>query len=127
VGDVYTDNGDLAILQGSGVGYPFGFTIGPRVWNGTVDYCTTTIGVEELKSSQVSVYPNPFHESVSFTFPDNKDRQIEIYNSTGEMVKPISTHESEFKLLRDGLSDGVYMYRVISDREKILSGKLIIF
>jgi|AntRauTorckE5430_2_1112549.scaffolds.fasta_scaffold00083_8 hypothetical protein len=37
-GRVFSQNEDLAILEGVGVRYPFGQSFSPRIWNGSVSY-----------------------------------------------------------------------------------------
>ena len=46
LGQVYSSNTDISILQGYGKSYPFGSTYGPRVFNGTIHY--NTVGCSEL-------------------------------------------------------------------------------
>ncbi len=38
LGAVYVQDANLQVLEGVGLGYPFGGTFSPRVWNGTVYY-----------------------------------------------------------------------------------------
>lgn len=44
LGQVYSSNTDISILQGYGKSYPFGSTYGPRVFNGTIHYNTVGCG-----------------------------------------------------------------------------------
>lgn len=44
VGQVYSSNNDISILEGYGKSYPFGFTYNPRVFNGTLHYNTVACG-----------------------------------------------------------------------------------
>lgn len=126
-GDVYTDNGDVAILQGAGVSYPFDFVISTRVWNGIIDYCTLPTGLEELKKSSVSVSPNPFHEYTTFIFNNNFNRTIEIYNSSGMLLKSIPVNDKKYNFRKEEFGKGIYLYRIISDNEPAQAGRLIIY
>lgn len=38
VGNVFADNGDLQILEGAGIAYPFSGSFQPRIWNGSIYY-----------------------------------------------------------------------------------------
>lgn len=40
VGNVYAQNADAQVLEGIGIGYPFGAVYSPRVWNGSLKYTT---------------------------------------------------------------------------------------
>jgi len=124
-GDVFCDNGDAAILQGSGVSYPFGFTIGPRVWNGTVDYCDMTTGINSAERIDVSVYPNPFHDAAQFIFNNSASRALELFNCNGELIRREFMSGTTYSLQRKDLSAGLYFFRVTSDNGTH-SGKLII-
>jgi len=41
-GRVFSQNEDLAILEGIGVRYPFGQSFSPRIWNGSISYVRTS-------------------------------------------------------------------------------------
>lgn len=44
VGQVYSSNTDISILEGYGKAFPFGYTFNPRVFNGTLHYNTVACG-----------------------------------------------------------------------------------
>lgn len=125
-GDVYVDNSDLAITLGSGVSWPFDFVIGPRIWNGSVLYCTGTTGINELNNSAGQIFPNPFTDQTTFHFKDDQQRIIEIYNLSGQIVKSIFADKSSVEINREDLSDGLYTYRIISEKNSVETGKLVI-
>ena len=124
-GDVYCDNGDAAILQGSGVDYPFGFTIGPRIWNGTVDYCDVATGIHPAEWAGVSLYPNPLHDATRFTFNHPTDRTLELFDCNGKRIRLENMTGNTYELQRKNLSNGLYFFRIVSDNE-IYSGRLIV-
>lgn len=59
VGNVYTSNADMQILEGWGGGYPFTSPNTPRVWNGTIYYSGTTPCVSGRVPVTVNVCPEP--------------------------------------------------------------------
>ena len=54
-GAIAADNGDLQVLDGRGVSYPFGGTFSPRRWNGTVHYYRTMDVPAEIPTIQTAI------------------------------------------------------------------------
>lgn len=89
-----------------------------------------TTSVTDIVNTEVSVYPNPFTDNVTFSIGKAvtlSNAEIHIYDVVGKEVKLISNVQShELTIDRTGLSSGMYVYKLINKGELIGSGKLII-
>ncbi len=114
------------------------FAIGTKGYLGTGygtkdfwEFDPNGVGINELKEEiSVSVYPNPMIESstIQTTFSSNKKTllQFELYDLTGKKVRSVVLENSDYKLNRNQLSSGTYIYNVLSENKMISKGKLII-
>ena len=89
---------------------------------------TEPLGINALSDNiDFSIYPNPANTSatidlIAFT---GHSVNIELYNSTGQKVKSISSVKSnQYIINRDNLTTGIYFMNVISDG-KVFSKKII--
>jgi hypothetical protein len=82
------------------------------------------------KATQVNVYPNPVSTSnvtVSFENVNSIPHSFELYSIDGKMVKSIQNiYSASFTFDRDGLSNGIYLYKLRNDNAIISSGKLMV-
>ncbi|MCU0439627.1 MAG: fibronectin type III domain-containing protein [Raineya sp.] len=81
----------------------------------TQEDATTAINPELDKA--ISVYPNPTqnHIQINLTKIQTSDTQITIYNSTGIIIKTLSSHDKLIYLTFDELPKGVYYIRIKTD------------
>jgi hypothetical protein len=74
---------------------------------------------------EVSVYPNPAHEDVRFSFPSKGiSREISIYNSLGQEVFKESSNSQLQVISLQSFENGIYFYKIAS-ANNTLTGKLI--
>jgi hypothetical protein len=91
---------------------------------------STSIAESQLESSRNSVFPNPFSESAILRLDGDKGKSFhfELYNSQGNIVRSVENlSQGIFELKRDGLSQGIYLYKLIPDHGFVESGKLVIY
>jgi hypothetical protein len=89
-----------------------------------------TTGIEELlKSSGVSVFPNPFTTSTTLTLQGTyHNPSLFIYNLLGQEVGAycIGTNK-QITIHRNNLPAGMYFYKLIEDNKEVLGiGKMIV-
>ncbi len=126
-GALYVTNGALRIYIGKGVTYPFGSgsIFSDRVWNGTLNYCTTTTGMNHLQEQTISVVPNPSVGNVQFSFGDKNISKFKLFSPEGKLIRDEKIFGSNFTLERNNLSNGVYFYQLTDDNNNHHTGKLI--
>lgn len=98
----------------------------------TIKY-DSPVGLKELQSADNNsrVYPNPFTMSTTISIlngisPD-ENISFEMYDILGNKVKSIEKiAENNFKISRENLSNGMYIYKVNQSGKNISTGKLTI-
>jgi len=78
---------------------------------GSGSITVSTVGIEDPIANQVSVYPNPAKENVSFNFPNHwvDNASVAIYDTQGRTVKSFDVTTNNFTLPLDQMSNGVYL------------------
>ncbi|MCB9234183.1 MAG: CotH kinase family protein [Bacteroidia bacterium] len=79
--------------------------------------------------TQIMVYPNPFSESTHIQVEgDALASQVVVFDLLGKPVRQLSpTGSNHFELNREGLSNGIYWFRVLDDGGQILgTGKVVV-
>ena len=66
------------------------------------------INIDETEKFDLSIYPNPSSEYIIAQFPDNRMRQVSIYNVNGTVVNTFQTKERMIINVSD-LSPGSYL------------------
>lgn len=88
------------------------------------------VGITKRRSNvSWKIYPNPFHESTLLTF-DNKnihDAKLTIFDSKGRLVRTIENiHNNEVLIERQEMSKGLYLFKLQSKNQVLVSGKMTI-
>jgi len=90
----------------------------------------TTIAEEMNTTGLVSVYPNPFNTTTTFVINSDKTNEaytFELYDVLGKKVNELTNITSkQFNVVRDGLENGMYFYKIYTSEKVIGNGKLII-
>ena len=81
------------------------------------------------KSANISVYPNPASEFITFKLNENDKgiREISIYNINGQKVKAIHnqlTNEVEVEI--NDFANGIYFYEITSSAKERFAGKFVV-
>ena len=79
------------------------------------DLTINTVGVEEIASETLSVYPNPVQDQISV----NIDGALAIYDLSGKMVKS-ELVEAGNTVSVSALKSGIYFVKVGSSVQKIV-------
>jgi hypothetical protein len=83
------------------------------------------------KSISCRIYPNPFSEQATISVKTDRDPDGAVcilYDLFGQQVKQIRMNRSwEFPVYRDNLTKGVYIFKIIDNRQNLVfTGKFII-
>jgi hypothetical protein len=82
------------------------------------------------KKPAAHLYPNPANSSVTLVYelPEGSTAELLLYNSVGmlQLKKPLNTDMTSMSFSTEHLSPGVYHYRVNSNNDFQLNGKLVI-
>jgi hypothetical protein len=78
---------------------------------GSASTTVSTVGIEDPIANQVTVYPNPARDNVSFTFPHTwiDNASVTIYDTQGRVVKGFEITSTNYALSLDQMSNGVYL------------------
>jgi hypothetical protein len=88
-------------------------------------YVFTNVNLPE-KNSNVSVFPNPFNETVTFSLPATVDNgTITIFNGSGKVVFETNFQLQEPVVNLSHLPTGVYFYKINSKDKFLYSGKVV--
>jgi len=81
-------------------------------------------GIEDVNRAPVSIYPNPATETITFSWGEEFSLlNLEIYDLTGKQIISRSLENNE--LIRvDGLSRGLYIYKLSENKHLIDVGKI---
>ena len=96
-------------------------------WKATVmKFDSAYIGINELKESMISLYPNPAKDKCQVSIPKSHIKNIEIYNLTGEKVYGAEFPRGTEDVVELNLDfpAGVYFVRVTNERT-VEVGKII--
>ena len=70
----------------------------------------SVINIDETVNPDLSIYPNPSSEFIIAQFPDNRLRQVSIYNVNGAEVNTFQSNE-RLNINVSDLSPGSYFLR----------------
>ena len=84
-----------------------------------------------MESSGMTIYPNPFNNTATVSINEtmkDKNPSLIIYNLLGQEMKTIFIGANKsMTFSRDNLAGGMYFYKLVSDKNELLSnGKIII-
>jgi hypothetical protein len=81
--------------------------------------------ITDIKASTISIYPNPARNNINITLPENVSQAVfTLYDMQGKVFirKEISSQET---VSVSNLATGIYIYNIITNKQKH-TGKLII-
>ncbi len=124
---IITDDGGFL-----GVGYQYFYDTGRvMAWlfktdsNGVIGWDTST----PLSVPSLRVYPNPATDFTNIEFGNelNKEANIEVYNSLGQLVlfNKIAKGEQAYRLELKSLNSGIYFFGVFDDKLLLGGGKFV--
>ena len=85
-------------------------------------YTHGAMSVEDVVETSYNVYPNPVKDVLTVT--GENMRQVEIYNSLGQLVKSISCNDDEVKINVNDMQNGMYFVNVINNNGEMTTSKV---
>ncbi|MBE6338839.1 MAG: Omp28-related outer membrane protein [Lentimicrobiaceae bacterium] len=85
-------------------------------------YTHGAMSVEDVVETSYNVYPNPVKDVLTVT--GENMRQVEIYNSLGQLVKSISCNDDEVKINVNDMQNGMYFVNVIDNNGEMTTSKV---
>lgn len=87
--------------------------------------CYSSVGIKEPKQSgDVSLFPNPFSNQLTFSLADNEQITVSLYDFLGQQVLQ-QTFTNSTTINTAQLADGVYYYELRSNKGTLKTGKLV--
>lgn len=88
----------------------------------------TLLGVEDVNTSIISVYPNPLITNTTILFSnENSSVELFIYDMLGREVKKIQSNSNKIIIKKRDLKTGVYILKLTTDGHSVFhSQKLIV-
>ena len=83
-----------------------------------------SVGIINSAYDQVTFYPNPFSNQLTFSLADNKERTVSIYNFLGQQILK-QQFTNSITLGTAQLANGIYFYELRNGNEIIKTGKII--
>ena len=76
----------------------------------------------------LTIAPNPFSDYTIFTLGgvDVEDGQFELYDLMGRLVRQDNFSNNQFRLQRNGLPSGAYLFSFKNEKGMLANGKLIV-
>jgi hypothetical protein len=102
---------------------------GQTLYPDTLTACNiVTAGINEVShSDQIIIYPNPFSEFTSIKVPPGfVNSELSIYNSKGALAISQKIKSVNTRIQRDGLSNGLYICRLVSANGKTVYAKFVV-
>lgn len=81
---------------------------------GRITFTFGTTGIRPVADQRLDVYPNPFKDQITIQSGAMKDQNIEVVNSSGQVVKSFKTQGKVQKMNLGHLENGMYFIRIAS-------------
>ncbi len=88
------------------------------------------VPTKEIHSPHLTVnaIPNPFTDQTQLFFPDLDDQvdQVQLISADGRLVREyLSVSGNSLAIDRDGLPQGIYFYKLLTNDQRYITGKLV--
>jgi len=89
----------------------------------------TAIKNSKYNVKEVKVFPNPFRDKTQIIIEAEqlKNPVLLLMNIEGKIIKTISSNNSNiFDIYREDLTNGLYLFKIMQDKEEIANGKVVL-
>lgn len=80
------------------------------------------LAMEDVNETSYNVYPNPVKDIL--TVKAENMRQVEVYNSLGQLVKSINCNDDEVKINVNDMQNGMYFVNIIDNNGEMTTSKV---
>jgi hypothetical protein len=90
---------------------------------------TNEINTNINSTNNINIFPNPFLNSTTFTFPENtnSDYSLSIYDNSGLLIHNATNIKSSKYKFNKKLKSGLYLYKIVNNKTgEISGGKLVV-
>lgn len=121
VGDIVYSDANIQIKSGTGKGGALFANSNntPRNFNGSIGYCVSSVGMNELNSTEIQIYPNP-SEGILNIQSDMETiiEQIEIIDMSG---KSLALYTNSVQIINiESLQNGIYFFKIKTNKGEIV-------
>lgn len=134
VNSLYASDSALAFYEGIGVVYPFGNTYSPRVWNGTIKYCTGPVGVNSLSAAEYEVksFYNAATQQLIVEIPEssefeNASLELNLIDMLGKSLSSEKLNKGKNVLPVQNLPKGIYIANITKGSTLMKQTKVVIY
>ncbi len=85
---------------------------------------TGQVSIDEMTNESYNIYPNPVKDVLTIT--GENMRQVNVYNSLGQLVKSIDCENDEINVNVEDLQNGMYIVNVIDNNDEVSSRKITV-
>lgn len=99
------------------------------IWRRALSEMDEIKKIPKEEKTTIQIFPNPFSTIATLKIsPEIKlqNAEIKIYDVLGREVMELRMQNSECRIERGNLANGIYFYKIISGKEPIANGKLVI-
>ena len=76
------------------------------------------VGIDEnINNSNVSIFPNPANDLVTFTAESSTIAEVQIFDLTGKMIYSNFSSSSRLEVNTSNYASGTYIVKVITENE----------
>ncbi|MGQ0827487.1 MAG: T9SS type A sorting domain-containing protein [Bacteroidota bacterium] len=96
---------------------------------GAKEYCGVTTGMSPSENETgITIYPNPFSDQATIFISSaaQKDLNFVLYDILGKEIFSAEEIQNGFSFKREGITNGIYFYRIYNKEGYVETGKLVI-
>jgi len=86
---------------------------------------TNFLGVEYVCKEDINIYPNPFTGSFNLTLPEFVNANIQIFNSTGQIVYNTRTANMNNTVDASQWPSGIYLVRITNGNRQLITRTVV--
>ena len=92
-------------------------------------YCNIPTSLQSVSDPKIQsrIFPNPFHSTATLVLDDNfENADLKFYNVLGKQVKKQKIISQTTTIDREGLTNGIYFYQILTYNGQLISGCLVV-